>query len=413
MAVRKIASSAAYIAISTVALALMQWGIMAVIARVDGPEMLGYYSLAAAFAAPVGYIAWLSMRLQYLSARDADLSLEDCLFLRTSLQTVAFLSLLMFIVAFYKNATLTAISVGVLAIRFVEGLFDLIYGPLQRDGKARLVASTSVIRVAMSFATFCLFYIWINNLMLALIIIAAIWLVMFFWERQTLWPGISLREAFNLLQPGRVKRLRHTVKYLIGFGVGSIVMSFAVNIPRFLVEGALGASELGYFSASYHFLMIGSVAVGSITHGILPPLSKAVREQRWGSFWKIIAWAVLIMVLAALLGALLAWPLGGEIMRIAYGPQFAAHGDLLIWAACASAPVYAAQVLASGCVAARQSRGYLASQIATFAANVVFTLVFLPHFSTNAAYIGVFAGGVAQCAVALIVLQRFWRRRQA
>ena len=71
MSWRRISANSIYVLLATAALAVLQWFIMAMIARREGTTALGQYALSQAFAVPASYLAWLSLRQQLLVAGGA------------------------------------------------------------------------------------------------------------------------------------------------------------------------------------------------------------------------------------------------------------------------------------------------------------------------------------------------------
>src|SRR5262245_37706407 len=82
MSWRRIGLNASYVLISTAALALLQWFIMAMIARWDGSAALGEYALSQALVMPASYLAWLALRPQLIVSRMGDTPPADLVFLR-------------------------------------------------------------------------------------------------------------------------------------------------------------------------------------------------------------------------------------------------------------------------------------------------------------------------------------------
>lgn len=410
MSWRAIGANAFYVVISTAALALLQWLIMAAVARIDGPAALGYYTLAQAFATPAGYLAWLAMRQQLLVSREDGASPADFMLLRIVVPLVLFAALLAFIDFQYASSSLLAISFGVFAIKYAEGLFDLIYGRLQQTGQTRQVAMTSLSRCAISFVAFAAIYVWTRNLPLALVAIATIWLFLFVIQRRRLWPHVDLRELGSL-SSGRLVNLVRISGHLAPLAVSLAVMSFTFNAPRFLLEHLFGPEELGYFAASYHFLALGSVVVGSLGHSLLPGLSKAVKDGRQRSFWKQLMLPALLMQVLAVLGIGIAWLFGSDILGLVYGPRFAGYGILLVWAAAVAGPFYGAALLANGLHAAQMKRSLLGVQLVGLAVLVTATLLLAPRMSLPAGFVGILLGALAQALASVVQLLRFWRSR--
>jgi hypothetical protein len=88
-------------------------------ARVDGPTLLGEYSLAQAYAGPAFFLGSLSLRPQYLVLQPS-LSLFSTF---CFCPAVVFTSLLVFIYFNYKSHTFFLIATAIFTMKIRRGLF--------------------------------------------------------------------------------------------------------------------------------------------------------------------------------------------------------------------------------------------------------------------------------------------------
>jgi hypothetical protein len=154
MSWRKFVTNSLLLAIATVALALLQWSLLMFIARVDGPTLLGEYSLAQAYAGPAFFLGSLALRPQYLVLQPSLSLFSDFLFLRLVFPAVVFTSLLVFIYFNYRSHTFFLIATAIFAMKYVEGFFDLASGKMQREGDVTGVATTNMTRCLVSIIGF-------------------------------------------------------------------------------------------------------------------------------------------------------------------------------------------------------------------------------------------------------------------
>jgi O-antigen/teichoic acid export membrane protein len=136
-------------------------------------------------------------------------------------------------------------------------------------------------------------------------------------------------------------------------GAVSVLASFNLNIPRYVIEHYLGPRELGIYSAlSYlpYAAVLFTSALGYVTYA---RLGKLYFERDIRGFKILVGRMVLIasgIGIAGFVGSALA---GKLILRILYGPEYAEHSDLLLWLvavsamACVSACVGVAMTAAS------------------------------------------------------------------
>jgi hypothetical protein len=239
-------------------------------ARVDGPTLLGEYSLAQAYAGPAFFLGSLSLRPQYLVLQPSLSLFSDFLFLRLVFPAVVFTSLLVFIYFNYKSHNFFLIATAIFAMKYVEGFFDLASGKMQREGDVTGVATTNMTRCLVLIIGFGAIYFTTCNLPVELFFLPALWIAFFVMQRKRFNITFRLRDILT------VENFEHRVALAVRFfpfTVSLSVNSLALNAPRFILDSVVGPRELGFISAISHFLTIGARATGSVAQMTLPSLA--------------------------------------------------------------------------------------------------------------------------------------------
>ncbi|MEJ0093438.1 MAG: hypothetical protein WDN46_08365 [Methylocella sp.] len=397
--------------VATLAVAIMQWAIMLFVAHFDGPVLVGQYALAQAYATPAGYLAWLSIRQQYLVAPADGASFADFVFLRTVAPLIVFGALLIFIGFAYDSPQFFWIASGVFAMKYVEGFFDLAYGKMQRSGDIAGVALTNLVRGGLSIPLFGGFYITTHSLPLSLFAVSALWVALFFIDRKRLAISVAASDLFDMTMR-RLRRRRAIVFDLFPVGMSLVIMSLAIYAPRFLIEAALGPKELGFFSAVGHFLTVGGIAAGSIGQSLLPHLADAISNHSPRSFWRQLLWPVALIQGLSIIGVFLAIAIGSQLLGLFYGVAFAGQGRMLVAAALVAGPIYAAGIITNGCFAAQMRRAFFAIQCISLAAIIIATLVLVPRFGVDGAFAAMMIAAIAQISISIVLLVRFFASRE-
>jgi O-antigen/teichoic acid export membrane protein len=412
MSWRRISANSAYMLLATAALALLQWVIMAMIARREGSAALGQYALSQAFAVPASYLAWLSLRQQLLVSGDQPGSASDMMLLRLIVPLLVFGGILAFIAVSYRSEWLLTISACVMAQKYVEGFFDLSYAYMQKSNSWKSLAISTVVRCAVLVAVFAAVYVLTDHLALGLIAVTAISILFYLLFDRRFDPAIAPTELFDFTKSAAARRWKLTM-LLLPLALSNVVMSLTANAPRLLIDAAIGAAELGYFAAVSHFVVVGAVATGSVGHAILPVLAETIRGGREREFWRQLIVIMAAIQVACGLGIVASVFFGGELLRLLYGGAFAGQAALLTAAAIAAGPVYCASIAANSCYAAGLRQKLLASQAIALLTVLVTTLLAIRPWGNFGAFGGMLAGGLIQLILCLIFVRRFWQNSRA
>jgi O-antigen/teichoic acid export membrane protein len=409
MSWRRISAHSIYVLLATGALAMLQWVIVAMIARREGSVALGEYALSQSFAVPGSYLAWLSLRQQLLVSGGQLGTASDMMFLRLVFPLIVFGAILGFIADSYKSQWLLTISACVLAQKYVEGFLDLSYAYMQKSNNWKSLAISTVVRCALLVVVFAAVYILADRLAVALIAVTGFSALFYLIFDRRFDPPVRTADLFDFSRLALARRWGLVV-LLLPLAVSSVVMSLTMNAPRFLIDVILGPAELGYFAAVSHFVVLGAVATGSVGHAILPVLAEAIRGRREREFWRQLIAIMAAVQVACGLGIVASVFLGGELLRLLYGNAFAGQAVLLTAAAVAAGPVYCASIAANGCYAAGLRRELLASQVVALLTVMLTTLLALGSWGNFGAFGGMLAGGMIQLIFCLAFLRRFWQR---
>jgi O-antigen/teichoic acid export membrane protein len=401
-----------YLMVSVTALALLQWIIMAVIARIDGAAVLGQYALAQAYAVPAVYLAWLSIRQQVLISDHAT-PLSDFVALRIFAPLPIFGAAALLQHVIYADYAYTALAVVTLFNRYVEGFFDLAYGRMQSLGRSREMASATVVRCAISALAFIGVYKLSGSLLLAMLLMTAVSALMGWAQRAYLSFDPPWAEVLDVSAEAW-KRRAGLAWANLPFAVSLVLMALTTNAPRVLVESQFGSRDLGFFTAVSHFVLIGSLAVGSLGQSLLPRFARATRDGDARAFWRMLLASAAAVAITCALAAVVASLAGDFVVRLIYGAGFAGLGALTTWAALTSAPVYAASMFMSAVYGTQARRLLLASQALSLACVVPATWLTQQRFGLPGAFLGPAIAALAQILFCAVFLrQRLARRRES
>jgi O-antigen/teichoic acid export membrane protein len=381
------------------------WGLYVVLARLGTPEMVGLYAVGAAVVTPIGLLGDLHLRATLGTDARRQFPFCDYLGLRCATLLGQFVLVpLAAVVAGYPEPTV-AVIVAVGVARSLESLFDLCYGLLQQHERMDRVTRSLLLRgpltLALVAAAVALTHSALGGVAalcvgraVALLghdlpVSAAVLrasggdepLATRLWPR---WHGPSLARLAGLTLP-----------------IGVVMMLIALNasIPVLVVQHVCGPHDVGLFSALVTLTGAGALIATAAGQAISPRLAAHYAAGELAGFRALLRNAVLLAAgvgAAGVIGALL---VGGPFLRLVYGPEYAAHTDLLAWLMGALALDYATSLLGWGILATRQFGRYPLPYLLTTAVAAVAAGVLVPRFGLLGAAWAVCVVNLASVAV--------------
>jgi O-antigen/teichoic acid export membrane protein len=197
MSWRRISAHSIYVLLATGALAMLQWVIVAMIARREGSVALGEYALSQSFAVPGSYLAWLSLRQQLLVSGGQLGTASDMMFLRVVFPLIVFGAILGFIADSYKSQWLLTISACVLAQKYVEGFLDLSYAYMQKSNNWKSLAISTVVRCLLLVVVFSAVYVLTDHLAVALIAVTGFSVLFYLIFDRRFDPRVRVADLFD------------------------------------------------------------------------------------------------------------------------------------------------------------------------------------------------------------------------
>src|SRR6059036_2752239 len=227
-----------------------QWAVLACIAKLGTAADVGLFALGLALTAPVITLTNLNLRL--LQSTDAREDYPFSVYLSVRLIGTVLGLAAIAAMAFglgYQGITLYLILAVALGKAF-EAVSDVVFGLLQKAENLRRVAVSMLAKGVISLLAVGLVLQMTGDIILATVAMALCW--------GSLLLTYDLPAAFRLtsLRPSLDPRALARLAWLaLPLGCVAGIASLAVNVPRYVIEGDLGATALGHFTAlSYLFV---------------------------------------------------------------------------------------------------------------------------------------------------------------
>jgi O-antigen/teichoic acid export membrane protein len=343
-----------------------QWGILVVVAKLASPAAVGQLALGYALTAPLFLLAGLHLRASQATDAAGRFRFADYRAVRAGGMAAGLLvTAAMVALSPHDGATrLVVLAVG--ASKAVEGLSDVYYGVLQQHERMRPMAVSLAWRGILSVGSVAAVLAVGGGLLAAIAALTASWVAVLVLHDV---PAAAPLVAAAPRGGPRVdlRGARAIVATTLPLGLVLMLVSLRTNVPRYFVDGRLGAAELGVFAALSSLLTAGNVVISALGQSATPRLARHFHAGDLAAFRRLVA--LLLGVAAAVGGAGVAAALllGRPLLLVVFGPPYAARADLLVLLMAVGLVAYLASFLGYALTAARRFR----VQLPLFAATTL------------------------------------------
>jgi O-antigen/teichoic acid export membrane protein len=394
------------------------WGLLSVLAKLGGAEMVGEYVLALSVTTPVVMLA--NLKLREVQATDAarEYSFGDYLGMRLVTASLALVAIVVIALAMgHRGGTLWVILAVGLA-KAIESVSDVFYGLLQQHERMDRVAKSLMLRGPLALAALAVAVRLTGRVHWGAAGLASAWAVVLL--SYDLASGkLVLRNARQLGDPaqqltaGRVTiRPRWATPTIAGLAWLALPLGFAhmlaalnANIPRYAVHWYVGRRELGIFAAMAYLKSVGDLVVSALGRSASPRLARYHAAREGASFGRLLLKLVMAGVLLGAAAVVVALVAGRQILTLVYRPEFASHADVFVWLMAAAAIQYVASFLGYGMTAARYLAVQLPLVVATASTTALACLWLVPRYGMRGAAMALLvSAGVRAAGSAAVVV---------
>lgn len=406
----RLSASVAWTVTGTALFAVSQWAVVALTARLAGPQDLGYFTLATAVVTPI--LAFSQVQLRAVLATDARFEhrLRDFVNLRFVL-TAAMISVTgIAVAAVAEDRTAAAVIVVFVVAKGIDSVSDILYGYHQRREDMRIIALGQILNGLLSVALFGVMLQSTGSIVLAMAgYAAASALTLFGWA---LPASIRSRRRDTDDPRGQPAAHRRLLWTALPLGFVMLLAGLAANLPRYAVEISLGTTALGIFGAAAFLVLVGANIITALGQAASPRLAKQLAEGRRADFGRTLAVLLALAFGLAALGTLVAALWGTDVLGALYTPEFAERADVLVALAAAAMVAFPASIMAVAATSARSFRAQLPVFFLVLAVGVIASWLLVPTWGLMGAAAATAAMAVVQMwGCAWIVRSTVWTNR--
>lgn len=380
-----------------VAYGAAQWGVLVLVARMGSQHDVGLLALALAVAAPIDLLA--RMQLRTIEATDGTwrFSLSDFVHLRITASLAAGILAVALAALAYRSEVVAVVAL-VATAKGAEGISDIIQGGWQRLERFGAVAASYGVKALSTLAGVYLAYGATHTAVGAALGLAVGWaaaLILFDIPvnmRHARRPAHAPRTRAGVVASRRL-RLRTLARLAAPLGLAATLVSLRVNVPRYVVEGAVGTADLGAFAALAYLVVIGGRVVQAIGQAITPRLGRHFAAGESRDFGRLMGRFVAVVGAVGVGGLVVGTLFGRELLAAIYGPSYSAYHVLLMWLLAYGILEYVSTALQSSLIAARTIDVQPAVLVVSVAMVLVLSLLLVPRLGLIGAAIALLASG--------------------
>lgn len=315
--------------------AACQWGMLAVLAKLGSPEMVGQFTLGLAVTAPI--IMFSNLQLRSIQATDTKQEYLFADYLGLRLIATGLATLMIIGIAWksgYRwDTTLVVLGLGL--AKAVESISDVFAGLIQQHERMDRIAISSMIRGLLSllflaigvYLTHSVFWGTLGLLVAGTIVLVGYDIpsgALMLRYSPTGLNGESKPETGDSLKPDwHWDKLKQLLWLSLPLGFTMMLISLNTNIPRYFIERYLGERELGLFAAISYLMVAANMVVGALGQSATPRLAKYYAAGNSRAFGALLFKLVCIGSIIGVVGIFVVKIGGKEILTLLYRPEYA------------------------------------------------------------------------------------------
>ncbi len=389
--------------------AACQWGILATLAKLGSPEVVGLFALGLAVTLPIAAFTNLQLRGVFCTDTKNEYTFGDYLGLRilgiVTTVTVSSLVAFMFYESWQSTITIVVMSFAVGS----QSLADIYYALFQKHERLDLSAKSMILKGVISLLIMMIIMLITSNLIWTICGLAAsrLLLVILFDIRTSRF----LCEKQERIVRFKIPHVKYLLWLSLPMGLNMMILSYSQNIPRYFLEVYSGEYVLGIFSALAYVMMAGTMITGALGQAALPRLAKYYAAQELSSFRKLLSKLLFVAVCLGFLAMGVAYVLGKPILALLYTPEYAHYHTEFMLVMLAGSLGLVGGFFGTGLTAARKFRSQPILNFMACLIALVVSFLLIPRFGLMGGALTVVASAFSATLLFGVCLLVVWRRR--
>lgn len=330
----------------------------------------------------------------------------------------AFLLIMLLILLADYRVEMVLVILAITLAKSIEAFSDVFYGLLQQNERMDWIAKSMMIKGPLSLLVLSLVVYFTGSVFWGVVSMAAAWfLVLISYDLRNgikvfrsdtfFYKPVTLKlDRDNIVVPlwewGKLKRLFTDTFPL---GVVMLLVSINPNLPRYFIEHYWGEYELGIFAAIAYLMVVGGMVVSALGQSASPRMAKYYADGNLAAFKTLLFKLLMLGVVLATGGVLIASMLGRELLTMLYQPEYARQ-EVFVLLMVAGGIGYIGSFLGYAMTAVR----YFRVQLPLFALVAFITAIFgfllIPIMNLQGAALALISGAVVQVVGGSLIVKR-------
>ena len=408
LAIPSLRSNFSWTFVGNVVYAACQWGMISVLAKLGSAAIVGRFALGLAITAPVFMFTNLQLRAVQATDARSKFAFADYFTLRVLGSLIGMGAVCLVVVSGRYDWNTSAVIVLVGVSKTLESLGDVVAGLLQKVERLKRVSISLMLRGGFSLPAFAAVFWWSRSLLAACTALVAVWLLVF-----TMYDvpqaRFVLQKDEGFLAP-RWHQLKQLALVSAPLGIVMTMISLNVNIPRYVLERALGQAKLGIFASVAYLLVAISLVINALGQAVSSRLSRMFAEGELRRFRSLLHKLVGFAVLVLLAGVPVARLVGRPLLTFIYRPEYGEHVNLFVIMVATAGVQSISSFMGYGNTAARNFRLQVPVICSSTGTTTLFSFVLIPRLGMIGAACALLAGACVQLTGSSIVLR--WQLKQ-
>jgi O-antigen/teichoic acid export membrane protein len=407
-AIPSLRSNFSWTLVGNIVYSACQWGMISALAKMGNAALVGRFALGLAITAPVFMFTNLQLRAVQATDARSEFAFSDYFTLRL-MASLSGLFAIALLVVLGRYDTMTGAVILLIGLsKMIESLSDVIAGLLQKMERLDRVSISLMLKGTFSLLAFGAAFWLTHNLIAAVAALVFVWFTVF--------VLYDLRQGRNMVQGNggffafRWQHLRRLAQVSAPLGIVMTLISLNVNIPRYILEHALGPSELGIFASLAYLLVAISLVINALGQSVSSRLARMFAEGNSAGFRKLLGKLLTIAGTSLILGVPAAQWIGRPLLSFIYRPEYGEHVSLFVIMVATAGVSAVASFLGYGMTAARTFRMQVpVVGVSTFT-TVLFSIVLIPRMGSIGAAYALLSGACVLLVGCAVVVHGIIRR---